>query len=401
MTHGNFRTAEHDALPRVLVVHNRYQQAGGEDSVFASEVELLRAAGCEVETLEVSNHEIHGAAARAAAALRVVYNPTGRRIVADALKRFQPDVLHVHNFFPLISPAIFDACIFAGVPAVWTLHNFRITCANGLLFRDGSPCEDCIGKIPISAIKHRCYRGSALGSAAVATMIEYHRARGTWDRKVSRFIALTHFARDLVVRAGLPADRVTVKANALADPLGETNSSPQGRMGAVFVGRLSNEKGAGMMIEAWRSLPEVPLVVVGDGPERMALERSAPSHVQFLGFRHRKSVLQAMANARALIVPSIWYENYPMAVVEAMAVGTPVIASRLGALQSIVTDRRNGLHFAAGDSKDLAGVVQAAFADEDLLSRLGKGARETWRSTMAPDRNIAQLLAIYREAIAA
>jgi glycosyltransferase involved in cell wall biosynthesis len=386
---------------RVLIVHNRYQQAGGEDSVFANEVELLRAGGCAVETLEVSNDAIDGRAAQLAAALRVVSNPDGRRLVAGAIARTRPDVLHVHNFFPRLSPALFDACAEAGVPAVWTLHNYRIACANGLLFRDGHVCEDCVSRVPWPAVRHRCYRGSAAGSAAVAAMIGWHRARGTWRHKVARFIALSDFAKDLYVRAGVPAGRIAVKPNFVADPLPHPAGGTAERSGAVFVGRLSPEKGAETMLAAWRQLSNVPLTVLGDGPERAALQAAAPPNVRFLGFQDRNAVLRAMAGAQALVVPSTWYENFPMTVVEAMALGTPVIASNIGALRTIVTDGRDGLHFARGDPADLARVMTAAFADPERLAVLGRGARATWEATMAPARNLETLLAIYDEARAA
>lgn len=385
---------------RVLVAHNRYQQAGGEDAVFANEVTLLRSGGCEVETLEVSNDAIAGLAASAKAALGAIYNRAGRAMTDRAIARFQPDIVHVHNFFPRLSPSIFDACAARGVPAVWTLHNFRIACANGLLFRDGKPCEDCVGRPPFPAIRHSCYRGSRAGSASVAAMIAWHRHRRTWQHKVARFIALSDFARDLVIKAGLPAERVCVKPNFVTDPL-PVAGPVRTRNGALFVGRLSREKGVATLIEAWRALPGIPLTVIGDGPERAALERAAPANVQFAGQQPREAVLRSMAEAQAVVVPSEWYENFPMTVVEAMAVGTPVIASRTGALASIVTDGHDGAHFAPGNGDDLARTVRIAFADRPRLERMGAAARANWQSSMAPERNLAQLLAIYREAMAA
>jgi glycosyltransferase involved in cell wall biosynthesis len=396
------RAGEQDpAALRVLLVHNRYQQAGGEDSVFASEVALLRGAGHDVRTLEVSNDGLVGPVAQLGAAFRVVSNPDARRLVVAEIARARPDVMHVHNFFPRLSPAIFDASAAAGVPSVWTLHNFRVACANGLLFRDGQPCEDCVGRAPWPAVRHRCYRGSAMGSAAVAAMIGWHHARGTWQHKVSRFIALSEFARDLYVKAGLPADRLAVKPNFVIDPLLALGTTPPLRRGALFVGRLSPEKGVASLIAAWRAVPRVPLTILGDGPERATLEATASPNVRFLGFKDRETVLRAMAGAQVLIVPSTWYENFPMTVVEAMALGTPVIASDIGALRTIVTDGRDGLHFAPGDAVDLARVVNAAFADPALLAALGRRARASWQATMAPVRNLDMLLAIYREAKAA
>lgn len=383
---------------RVLFVHNRYQQVGGEDSVFANEVTLLRDGGHRVDTLEVSNDAITGAAAKVSAALHVASNPEGRHLTAAAIARFGPDVVHVHNFFPRLSPAVFDACAAAGVPAVWTLHNFRIACANGVLFRDGQPCEDCVGHTPWPAVRHRCYRGSAAGSAAVAAMIGYHRARGTWQNKVSHFIALSDFARDLFVRAGVPAARLSVKPNFVADPLPGLGALPADRAGALFVGRLSSEKGVATLIDAWRAMPHVPLTIIGDGPERAALEAAAPPHVLFTGFQQRPAVLRAMALAQALIMPSEWFEAFGLVAAEAMALGTPVVASRIGALATLVRDGIDGLHFEPGNAADLGRVATRAFADPALLARLGANARETWQAQMSPARNLEQLVSIYRTA---
>lgn len=385
---------------RILVAHNRYRRAGGEDAVFANEVTLLRSAGQVVETLEVANDGIAGAIGKVSTALGAVHNVRGRGLVVDAIRRFRPDVLHVHNFFPRISPSLFDACRQEGVPVVWTLHNYRVACANGLLYRDGKPCEDCLGKAPVPALVHRCYRGSLAGSAAIAAMIGWHRWRGTWRTKVTRFIALSEFGRDIAIRAGLPADKVAIKPNFVSAPAPQ-GSVPAERKGALFVGRLSAEKGVRTMIAAWKELPDIPLTVIGDGPEREMLERLAPANVSFEGHRPRDVVSRAMAGSRALVLPSEWYENFPMALVEAMAVGTPVIASRIGTLKTLVKDGCNGLHFAPGDAADLARTVRSAFADPSLLETFGQAAREEWQARMSPEGNLEHLLAIYREAMAA
>ncbi len=384
---------------RILMAHNHYQQAGGEDAVFDNEVRLLRSAGHTVETLAVSNDTIQGAVARARTALMTPYNPFGRAQMAKRIAATRPDVVHVHNFFPRLSPAIFDACQAAGVPAVWTLHNFRVACASGFFMRDGQICDACLGKAPIPAIIHRCYRGSLIGSASLAAMIALHRAMGTWQHKVTRFIALTNFARDMFVAAGLSPERIVVKPNFAYDPRTGSEQSEQRRHGALFVGRLSPEKGAGVLIDAWRDL-DVPLTIIGDGPERANLERIAPPNVFFMGLVNQKAVAAAMADAQALIVPSVWFENFPMTVVEAMAAGTPVIASRLGALSGMVSDGVTGLHFSAGDADDLARVVTAAFAAPEYLARMGAGARQHWQTHLSPEANLRQMEGIYEAAVA-
>jgi glycosyltransferase involved in cell wall biosynthesis len=305
----------------------------------------------------------------------------------------------VHNFFPLLSPAIFDACAAAQVPAVWTLHNFRITCANGLLFRDGHPCEQCVGGSAAWGAFHRCYRGSTIGSATVAGMIGYHRAADTWRRKVTRFIALSEFSRDRFVAAGLPPERIVVKPNFVADPMAAAVRVDGPREGAVYVGRLSVEKGVRSLIEAWRRV-DVPRTIIGEGPEKEALQRIAPANVQFAGWRGRADVTAAMAGAAAVIVPSIWYENCPMTVVEAMAIGTPVIASRSGALAELIIDGTTGSTFDPGDPTDLARVVQRAFADPRQLRTMGEAARHRYEAAFTPRANLARLIGIYEAAIA-
>lgn len=380
---------------RILIIHNRYQQAGGEDSVSAAEAALLQAGGHEVERLDFANDHIGGAMAAARAALLGAYNPVSRRLADEAIARFRPDVVHVHNFFPTASPAIFYACSAARTPVVWTLHNFRVTCANALLMRDGDVCEDCLGGTGWSGIRHRCYRGSLAGSAAVTAVHRGHAALGTWARRVDRFIALTAFSRSVFVRAGLPADKLAVKPNFISDP-GVHQRYPT-RTGALFVGRLSEEKGVDTLLDAWADL-QLPLTIVGDGPEAARLQAKAGANVRFLGRLGREAVIDAMAAAAVVVVPSRWYENFPMTVVEAFAAGAPVIASGLGALNEVVTEGVNGLHFRSNDAGDLTAVVRRAFREPELLGRLGQGARATYERELTPERNLAMLEAIYVDA---
>lgn len=380
---------------RILVVHNRYQQAGGEDSVAAAEIALLEGAGHQVERLDFANDHIGGAMAAARAALLSAYNPASRRRADEAIARFKPDVVHVHNFFPTASPAIFYACAAARIPVVWTLHNFRITCANALLMRDGQICEDCLGGTGWSGIRHRCYRGSLAGSAAVTAVHRAHAALGTWTRRVNRFIALTAFSRSVFVRAGLPANKLAVKPNFIPDP--RVHERYPTRAGVLFVGRLSEEKGVDTLLDAWANL-DVPLTIIGDGPEAARLRAKGSAHVRFLGRLGREAVIDAMASAAAVVVPSRWYENFPMTVVEAFAAGAPVIASRLGALNEIVTEGVDGLHFRANDAGDLAAVLGRAFGEPGLLARLGLGARAKYERDLTPEHNLAMLEAIYADA---
>jgi len=384
------------SLPRILIVHNRYQQQGGEDTVVAAEKRLLADAGYPVDTLFVTNHAINSAAMQMQAALFAPYNPMSRRLMRQRLRVDRPDIVHVHNFFPRLSPSIFDACRDEAVPVVMTLHNYRLACANGLLFRDNKPCELCIAGSAAHAVRYGCYRHSRIGSAAVAAMIEYHRQTGTWRHKVLRYIALTEFARDRMVAAGLPADRMRIKPNFVADPgplaLTRGDAPPY----ALFVGRLSHEKGVDVLLDAWQGI-DMPLRIVGDGPQRDQLATRATDRVSFLGQVDPEIVRREMAAASFLIVPSIWYEGFPMTVVEAMALGTPIVAAAIGGLRELLGDGVEGRHFQAGDATDLRRVIGELMANPGLLPAMGQRARARYLAQLSPKRNLAILSDIYRE----
>ncbi|GLH76750.1 glycosyl transferase [Bradyrhizobium sp. SSBR45G] len=381
---------------KILIAHNRYQGRGGEDVVFEAETTLLREAGHQVETLTVSNDAINSLSSRVAATLSVVDSRFGRRVIGDALRCHQPDVVHVHNFFPRLSPAIFDVCRQFGVPAVATLHNYRTICSGGMLLRDGRICHDCLDAgNQIRGIVHRCYRNSLVGSAASACMITSHQRRGTWTRPGLRLIALTQFARDLFASSGFDAERIDVKPNFLPDP-GEPDWMAR-REGILFVGRLSPEKGVHDLLRA-AALANVPLRIAGDGPENDRLRREAGPNVKFLGEIPRVDVLREMSSARALVVPSRWYEGFPMVVVEAFARGTPVIASRLGALAEIIRDDETGAVVTPGDIAALAAKMTMLAGDDALVQRCGRAARQTYLNLYTPRVNLRQLEAIYRRA---
>jgi len=385
--------------PRILIVHNRYQQQGGEDTVVAAEERLLTDAGYPVDTLFITNHAINSTAMQMQTALFTPYNPVSRRLMRQRLRANRPDIVHVHNFFPRLSPSIFDACRDEAVPVVMTLHNYRLACANGLLFRDNAPCELCIAGSAAAAVRHSCYRHSRFGSAAVAAMIEYHRRAGTWRHKVSRFIALTAFARDRLVAGGLPADRMRIKPNFVADPGPLGGARGDAPPYALFVGRLSVEKGVDVLLQAWQGI-DMTLRIVGDGPQRDQLALRASPPVRFLGQLDHEAVRREMAGASFLIVPSIWYEGFPMTVVEAMALGTPIIAAAIGGLRELLSDGVEGRHFQAGDSADLRRVIGELIAKPGLLPAMGQAARARYLTQLSPKRNLAILSEIYCEMVA-
>ncbi|HEX7924153.1 MAG TPA: glycosyltransferase [Bradyrhizobium sp.] len=382
---------------KILVAHNKYQGRGGEDVVFEAEVDLLRGAGHSVETLTVSNEAINSLAARIATTLSIADNAEGKRAMAEAIDRFRPDIVHVHNFFPLLSPAVFEVCRQQRVPAVVTLHNYRSICTGGMLLRDGRICHKCVDRGHLWGVVHRCYRGSLPGSLASAYMIAQHQRRGTWTRPGLRLIALTQFARTVFTQAGFDAGRIDVKPNFMADP--GTPDPATARAGLLYVGRLSREKGVGVLLDAVAGT-SMPLRIVGEGPERAALEARASANVRFLGALSRAEVLREMARARALVVPSLWYEGFPMVVVEAFAQGTPVIASEIGGLAEVVSAGRTGALVPPGDAAALRQRIAELLGDSDLATTWGQAARTVYLERYAPDENLRLLEAIYARAAA-
>jgi len=381
---------------RVLIVHNRYQQAGGEDTVVANEHDLLEQNGWETRLFSVGNDVIAGTWSKIAAAVRAPYSRPARDRLARVIAEFAPAVVHVHNFFPLLSPSIYDACREAGVAVVQTLHNYRTICAGGMLLRDGHPCEDCIGASPFQGALHGCYRGSRIGSLAVARMIDMHRRRGTWSHKVDRFIALTELAKSKFLAAGFPADRITVKPNFTPDRPVAAGSAA--RVGGLFVGRLSPEKGLSTLLRAWEGL-DVPLRVVGDGPLRELVENATGQTIVALGWKTPAEVAAEMAQAAFLVVPSTWPETFGAVTVEAFCQSLPVIASNVGGSMEIIEEGVTGLFFSQGDHDALASKIRWAHQHPEEMRLIGANARRAYEQKYSPSINFRQLAEIYEAAI--
>ncbi|PIK74093.1 glycosyl transferase family 1 [Methylobacterium frigidaeris] len=382
-------------MPRVLVAHNRYQVRGGEDAAVARDIAALERAGCAVEAVFLDNAAIASGPARLRAAAAATHAPEGIARVMVAARRFAPDVVHIHNFFPLLSPGIHAAARAAGCATVQTLHNYRLICANAFLMREGAPCELCVTGSPYRAVRFACYRGSRTGSLAVARMIDHHRRAGTWRRDVDRFVALTPFARERFVAAGFPAEKIRVRPNGLPDP-GPPADGP--RQGLLFVGRLSPEKGVLVLAEA-ATRAGLRVTVIGEGPLAGAL--AGHPGLELTGTCAPDAVQAAMARAAALVVPSLWYEGLPMVVAEAYATGTPVVASRIGALAGLVADGVTGLLAEPGDAADLAGALGRIAGDPAAAAAMGREARAVYAREWREDVTTRALLDIYRDAVAA
>jgi glycosyltransferase involved in cell wall biosynthesis len=377
---------------RVLIAHNSYQQRGGEDAVVEAEVALLRARGHAVEVYSRHNDELREMGA-GAAARDTIWSARTIREVEQLIDSFGPDLIHVHNTFALISPAIAAVAAKRGTPVVQTLHNFRLLCLQAALLRDGRVCEDCVGRIPWRGVVHRCYRGSASQSAVLAVMLGVHRALGTYRRHVARYIALSEFSRARFAAGGLPEQRIVVKPNFVDIP--PPSDGP--RSGALFVGRLSPEKGTRVLAAVGVTARARPIDVIGVGPDQACLE-GLPG-VRLLGWQPPASVYARMREASYLIAPSICYENFPLAIMEAFAHSMPVIASRLGAMAELVDAGTTGLLFEPGDARDLAAVMAWAESHPAEMRAMGRAARREYEAKYTPDRNYGTLMGIYRDAM--
>lgn len=385
---------------KILVAHNRYQFSGGEDAVVRDEIELLRRHGHSVELLEQDNDAIHGLGGKLIAATSIFYSAASRRRMRQAIHDFEPDVVHIHNWFPMLSPSIILEADQSEVPVVQTLHNFRMLCANALFYRDGGVCMDCAGKtLPFDGTIHGCYRGSRAGSAIVTAAYAFHRLVRTWNR-VDLFIAVSEFEREILVRGGLPAERVVVKPNFVGSDAGKVERVAEDI--ALFVGRLSPEKGVRTLLSAWKT-GKIPfgLRIIGDGPLADKVRSCAADNagVEYLETQPPDNVYCEMAKAKFLVFPSECFETFGRTVVEAFSQGTPVLAADLGAVRELVEDGVTGYRFAPGNVDALVAGALRFVAGEDY-ERMRANCRNVFLSKFTAEINDSLLTDIYAKAIA-
>ena len=385
---------------KILFCHNFYQQPGGEDYSFAAEASLLEAHGHQVVRFTRHNDAINRMPIFEVARMALWNRPVFHEL-RELIRRERPAVMHCTNTFPLISPAAYYAARAEGMTIVQSLRNYRLFCLNACFLRNDRVCEDCLGKaVPWPGVLHGCYRSSRLASAVVAAMLSLHRVMRTWSRVVDRYFALTEFSQRKFIDGGLPAQRIAVKPNFIhPDP-----GPGRGQGGyAVFIGRLSPEKGIQTLLSAWSQLGgRLPLKIIGDGPlaERVNAAASQTAGIEWLGRRQPPEVLALLGEAVCLVMPSIWYETFGRTIIEAYAKGTPVVASRLGAMAELVDDGRTGLLFEPGHPADLALKIQ--FLLDDPARSLGDAtaARREYEEKYTAETNYRMLMRIYEEAAA-
>lgn len=379
---------------RILVLHSRYRSgsASGENRVVDDEVRLLQTAGHAVEAFQ-PQMDPAGPAELLHSAAGVVWSIRAPHEVAARIDRFRPDVVHVHNLFPALSPAVLRA-VPSRIPLVMTLHNYRLLCLPGTFLRDGVVCEDCLGRSKWPGVIHGCYQGSVAASAALATSLELHRAVGSFDN-VDLYVAISRFVRAKHIEAGLPGPRIVVK------PHFSWPSSRRDGPGSyfLFLGRLSPEKGGSTLVEVFRR-SSARLIIVGEGPDGAMLRRRGSSNLEFRGTVEPDRVPDLLAGARALLVPSLSHEGAGKVVLEAYAASVPVLASEAGGLPEVVDDGQTGFLLPPGDVPAWTRAVDR-MSDDELVQRMGAAGLAMWKQGYGPDQGLANLEAVYEQAVQA
>jgi glycosyltransferase involved in cell wall biosynthesis len=387
---------------RILQLHNLQGASGGAIDVVQQEARLLSGAGHHVDQLLEPSAEDSGMNAGAMGLAAVWNRGAGRRLM-DKIEQFDPDVVHVHTPFPLQSPAVFRYAHRMGRPTVTTVHAYRYSCIVGTCLRDGHACEDCVGtQFKLAGIRHRCYHDSIGASTALTLSLVGHRAIGTFSRHVDRFITVTPFAKDLLVRDGVPAGHIVVKPNAVADPGTPLPSSLRSPY-ALFVGRLVEEKGIRTLLTAWRNVAGLALYIAGDGPLRDLVEKESATNpaLRQLGWCDPTKLIELQSRATLTVVPSEWYEaGPPLVMLQALAAGTPVLASDIPNICSSLVESGAGRTFASRDPSDLADAATQMFRDAEGREVMGMNGRALYEREHTFARAVESLEAIYRTVIA-
>ena len=378
---------------RILFVHNSYQHKGGEDSVVDDEINLLRENGHDVFEYRVSNDKIKSMN-KLDLLKTTIWSKYSTQDIKKITDKFSPDICHIHNTFPLISPSIYWELNKKNIPIVQTLHNFRLACPQAMFLRDGKICESCLGKIPLQGIVHGCYRDSIAQTAVLSSMLVTHRILGTWKNKVTYYIALNEFCKEKFISAGIPSEKIKIKPNFVI----KTNQEQHVREDYfLYIGRLSKEKGISTLLEAFKNLPNKKLLVAGDGPEKSIL--MGHDNINCIGHVGKEQIIELLLKAKAIIIPSIWYENFPKIVVEAMAYGAPIIASNIGSLATIIEDNFNGLLFDPNNAESLTKKISFIEENENARLKIGKNALDTYEKLYSKQKNYSMLIDIYSDSI--
>jgi glycosyltransferase involved in cell wall biosynthesis len=388
---------------KVLQIHNHYQhKTGGEFLVAEMDKVLLEANGHQVVRYIRDNDEIQnfGIVKKIGMPFGAIWSSRSHRNIKSVLKREKPDIVHVHNFFPLISPSLFHAVNEFYIPTVWTLHNYRLICAEGQFLRNQKVCQECLNKSRWKGAIHACYRGSHAAGGLIVVMNQIHKWLGTWDNAVCFYFALTEFGKGIFVKAGLKPEKIVIKPNVIyPEPLERQESEIDDY--ALFLGQISAKKGVEMLVDVWQSIG-CKLILAGGGPLLDPLKAKAlkeNSDVMFLGSVEHSKAIELLRRARFLLLPSLHNEGFPLVISEALAVGVPVIASRISPLPELIEDGRTGLLFESGNGEDLRAKICEAMSDRRKMIDMGHAGRKVYDARYNVRENYRILIDTYEMAI--
>jgi len=389
---------------KILVIHNHYREPGGEDAVVEAEVKMLKDRGHKVIVYIRSNKEIEDMSffRRLVFIFRdSIWNKDSYQAIKNIIEKENPDIAHLHNVFLMMSPSVYVALREHGVPMIQTIHNYRLLCPKATFFRKNKICEKCSSGNYIYSIIYRCWRGSGILTLLMSRILQYHERHGTFRKLIDHFITLTKLSRDKFIRAGFDPNSFTTKHNFVHAP--EIDLDREIENYALFVGRLSDGKGVATLLSAWQEMEGYSLLIAGDGPMRKTMENFIKKNnikgIQMLGRKTNDEVRQLMYKANFLIFPSEWYECFPVTIVESFAMGTPVIASKIGGMMEIIEEKKTGLFFMPGDPSDLAKKAQWVLAHPEEMRTMGRNARQSYDEHFTPEVNYQTYMDIIQKTI--
>lgn len=388
---------------RVLAIHNYHRSgsASGDDQVFRAETSLLEKHGNEVLRYTVCNDEFDrsGPIGKALETLGMAWSVKHYKGVTRAIASFRPDIIHVHTFFPLLSPSILYAAKRSGVPVVATLHDTRFVCPVATSLRDGNICNECGDGCYLRMARHACFKGSRAQSLWVAAVFKFHRLCRTFYEKIDRYVCLNNQQIRLLENVGFEPEKIVKKYNFVEDALELAGDVPEGLPDryVVFYGRIGEEKGIRVLMDAWEMLPDIPLVVMGGGPleSEFATWAAGRENVHYLGYTPREECLAIVKGAEFVVFPSIWYEGCSMVEIEAESLGKAIVAADIGFSSEVITNHVNGIKFPLGDCQELGIVSRALWEKPVEASSMGLNARSQYEKLFRSEDNYKQLISIY------
>lgn len=385
---------------RILIVHNYYQVPGGEDTVVENEKKMLEDNGHEVFMYTRHNNEIKkfGIWQKFKLSAETIYSFKTIIELKKIIKENKIDIVHVHNTFPLISPSVYKVAKDCGCKVVQTVHNFRLLCPAATFTCNGKVCEECISKGLVCAIKNKCYRNSRIQTLIVVLMLKINRMIGSYD-KVGAYIALTEFNKEKLKSALKNELKIHVKPNFVrCNNIKFSNRKIKNYF--VYFGRLDKIKGFNFLIETWKNIKDAELYVIGDGAEKKwaedYIEKNNIDNIKLKGFMKREEAFNLIENCKSIILPSQWYEGFPMTIIESFSLGVLVISGEIGNLKYIIKDNYNGLLFDYNSKKSLENCINKVKNDFELINELSYNSFNDYIENYSSEENYKQLVKIYK-----